>query len=291
MEYLRGNATASATALFVICRYLSAIDGGQTDEDLQASLEVLRSLNSTRDEASAVFKASLTVGEGLGLVSRSDSRSPWMANMDIAKALRTEGDTWPWFRGELLFRIGSHALKALEEDKKVPDLALGLTWFLQQSPLRPLHLTWGLGPEKALTDIGFEAVSGKAQWRPFGRWALATGLARRCDHRGARVLIPDASTAISDQFAHLPKAANAQEWLSALQARLPIFGVPSLLKELPQGGRDWQALPPGVVIGLLKLERASVLSLEPSDDAADVVAIGFGQANRQVGRISVKGLK
>lgn len=287
MEYLRGNATASATALYVICRYLSAFEEGKTDENLRDSLEVLRSLNSSKAEASAVLKASLSVGEGLGLIARDGSRGPWSIDKGIEARLRDEGDAWPWFRGELLYRIGRDALKAVAAEDKASDLAIGLAWFLQLDPLRPPQLAWGSGPEGMVREIGLEAVSRSEQWRPFQRWALATGLARRCDYRGAKVLIPDASTAIADQFDNLPTSASAQDWLSVLEARLPVLGSPALLSQLPQGGRNWLSPAPGAVLGLLKLEQAKVLRLEPSDDASDVVAIGLGIGNRQVGRISL----
>lgn len=287
MDYLRGNATASATGLFVICRYLSSLDRAQTEEELRQSLEVLRSLNSSPDESSAVLKASLAVGEGLGLLTREASNLAFTADKDIVTQLTVGEDSWPWFRGELLHRIGLNALSTVEADKKAPDLALGMAWFMQLSPLRPPNTSWGSGPEELVRSIEFDAVSRSEQWRPFKRWAAATGLARLCDHRGAKVLVPDASTAIADQISSLPTAASARDWLAALQVRLPIFGSQVLLSLLPQGGTEWLSLPPGVVLGLLKLEQKQVLSLAPSDDATDVVALGFGTATRQVGRITV----
>lgn len=288
MDYLRGNATASATGLFVICRYLSSFADGQKEEDLRASLQVLRSLTSSQNDTSAVFKASLAVGEGLGILSRQGSNSPWMVERSIADHLRAEtGDTWPWFRGELLHRIGMSALKDLAEGSPPSDLAVGLTWFLQLDPLQPPNLAWGSGPEQMVTEIGFNAISRSEQWRPFQRWAIATGLAHRYEHREAKVLIPDASTAIADQLPHLPRTGNSQEWLKSLQNRLPFLGSSDLLNQLPQGGRVWESLPPSVVFGLLKLERKGVLKMESPDDAVDVIAIRFGDLRRQVARISV----
>jgi hypothetical protein len=100
------------------------------------------------------------------------------------------------------------------------------------------------------------------------------------------VLIPDASTAIIDQLPLLPATASATEWLAVLRKRVPVLGAATLLEQLPKGGRTWDELPPGLVVGLLKLEKAGVLSLEPSDDASDVIALGLGTSMRQVGRIS-----
>ena len=47
-------------------------------------------------------------------------------------------------------------------------------------------------------------------------------------------------------------------------------------------------LPPAVVLGLLKLEKAGVLNLHASDDAADIVSVALGSSARQVGRITVE---
>jgi hypothetical protein len=102
------------------------------------------------------------------------------------------------------------------------------------------------------------------------------------------VLIPDASTAIADQLDNLPAAGTAREWLTALQNRLPVAGARLLIDHLPRGGDTWSELPPGVMMGLLKLEAAGVVALESSDDARDVIAVGLGTSVKQVGRISVR---
>jgi hypothetical protein len=287
VEYLRGNATASAVGLFVICGYLSGLRDGRTEGDLGRALQVLRSSGSSRDEAGSVLSACLAIGEGLGLITRN-SASVLTVEADLAERLQADGDQWPWFRGDLLRRMAQDGLRALETEGKAPDLILGLTWFLQLSPLNPIQLDWGAGPEPLVTSLSFGAVSRSEQWRPFQRWALSLGLARRSSLGRARVLVPDASTAIADQIPFLPAVGSATEWLAALRIRLPVLGATALVKQLPQGGRTWEELPPGVVMGLLKLERAGVLSLEPSDDASDVIALGLGRSTRQVGRISVR---
>jgi hypothetical protein len=289
VEYLRGNAPASAIGLYVICRYLSNADGGQSENDLQRSLQVLRSSDPSQAGMSAVLKASLTVGESLGVVTHDKMSSTWAADEEIASALGSDGDQWLWFRGELVHRMMLHALDQ-NDDGQVPDLILGLTWFLQLSPLKPLQTKWGAGTESKIQTLGFEAVSRSEQWRPFQRWALSLGFARRSDQPNAKVLIPDASTAIADQLSHLPAASTARDWLAALHVRLPVAGARVLIDRLPQGSDTWSELPPGVTMGLLKLEAAGVLALEPSDDAGDVIALGLGTSARQVGRISARRL-
>lgn len=286
MDYLRGNATASATGLFVTCRHLAEYPDGRKDDELKRALQLLRGRSGSTDEAGAVLTATLAVGDGLGVLSKDSSTSTWKAEESVAELMRASDGSWAAFRGELLRRIASHGVSSTSSDGKTPDLVLGLTWFMQLNPLSPVAADWGVGPEPLVTELGFEAVSRSEQWRPFVRWAIALGLARRSDFSTPKVVIPDASTAIGDQLAALPKSSSAREWLASLRDRLPILGAPALTDQLPQG-RDWDQLPAGVVLGLLKLEKMGALVLQPSDDASDVVPIGLGTAPRQIGRIKV----
>ena len=286
MEYLRGNATASATGLFVICRHLSYLDDGQPDEDLRRSLQPLRATRDGGTDSGAVMAASLTVGEGLGMLTRGSPAAPWILEESLRQGLKDQSDAWDWFRGELLRRMMRHALDQIENEGKAPDLIIGLTWFLQQSPLEPIQLAWGAGPEPLVRSIGLAAVARSEQWTAFQRWAIATGLARRADVGSAKVLIPDTTTAIADQLDGLPATGSARDWLAALRTRLPILGSPDLLAQLPQGP-VWKEVPPGVELGLLKLEKVGALALRPSDDDADIVTVGLGRTGRQIGRINV----
>jgi hypothetical protein len=287
MEYLRGNATASAIGLFVICRHLSNTRHGQSNDDLRRSLQPVRSQTADSTDSGAVLSASLNVGEGLGLVKREMSSGPWNVDADLGRELLSRDDPWIWFRGELLYRMAQHALRALTHDGKAPDLLVGLTWFLQLDPLDPIQSAWSTGPEPRVRSIGLDAVSNVEQWRPFQRWAIALGAARRFDIGNAKVVIPDATTAIQDQLRHLPADSNAREWFGRLRSRVPIFGAAELVSQLPQGNGAWADLPPGVVLGLLKLEKAGVLALHASDDAADIVTLSLGATVRQVGWIKV----
>lgn len=287
MDYLRGHAAASAIGLFVICRHLSTFAQGRSEEELRRSLQLLRS-GSNSSEAAAVLTATLAIGDGLGIIGRETASSPWKVDNDLTKHLQGDGDGWPWFRGELLRRMSQQGVNELESDGKTADLILGLTWFMQLDPLSPVQTDWAKGPEPLVDAITFDAVSRSEQWRPFLRWAVALGLARRSETGVAKVIFPDATTAITDQLPSLPASGSAREWLSSLRERLPILGSPALLGALPKGGPAWAELPPGVVLGLLKLEKAGVVSLESSDDASDVISVGLGSSARQVGRITVR---
>lgn len=286
MDYLRGNAPASAVGLYVICQHLSRTGAPVPEGDLLKSLQVLRSSETSQSEASAVLESSLNVGRGLGLVVYDEANSTWTIDGEIANGLRDDQNHWPWFRGELAHRMMKHGLTDI--DNGVPDLVLGLTWFLQESPLNPLPTAWGAGTEARIRDLGFTAVERSEQWLSFQRWALSLGFARRSDQPNAKVLIPDSSTAIGDQLRYLPSAGSAREWITAMHGRIPVAGAKILTDKLPKGSNDWPSLPQSVMFGLLKLEATGVLELHPSDDARDVLAIGLGGSTRQVGRISVR---
>ena len=287
MDFLRGHATASAIGLFVICRYLSAYAEGRSEEELRQSLQVLRVAGQTSDDAGPVLAASLAVGEAVGILSRDSTTAAWSVDAKVAGVLSVEGDQWPRFRGELLRRISAHGLGELQASGKVPDLVAGLTWFLQLDPLRPLPTAWTAPTEPLVRAGTLDAVSRSEQWRPFQRWAVALGLARQSNTGSAKVLIPDATTAIADQIPSMPTSGSAHEWLAVLRERLPVLGSTTLLGALPTGGPPWDELPSGLMLGLLKLEKAGALSLEASDDASHVVSIGLGVSTRQVGRIAV----
>src|SRR4051794_29607635 len=101
MEYLRGNATASAIGLFVICEHLSHFDHGRLDEELRSGLQPLRDPGRESSERGSVLAASLAVGEGLGLLSKSGPAGPWLLEHALQQDLRAHrGDAWVWFRGE-----------------------------------------------------------------------------------------------------------------------------------------------------------------------------------------------
>jgi len=257
------------------------------EAELKSSLSVVRATDKgTADQGGALLESSLTVARELGLVNRVEESLRLVVESTLAEGLSADG-TWSWFRGELLDRMVRHAVDGVENGGKVPDLILGLTWFLQLSPLKPVLLDWNAGPYSLVRQYGVqEVISTAEQWRAFQRWAVALGLARRFDQPNARVLIPDASTAVFDQLDALPIAATARDWHTALLRRLPILGEPSMTDRLPAASRGWSNLPPGLVLGLLKLERQGVLKLEPSDDSSDVVAIGLGSSVRQIGRVS-----
>lgn len=281
VDYLRGNLTASATGLFVICRHLSRYPDGRTEQDLRRSLQLLR---SAAEDPGPILTASLAVGEELGLLTRDRASTRWHVDAQIAAGIAGAIDPWPTFRGELVRRIAEHGLDTAKKEGESPDLVRGLTLLMQTDPLSPLAEDWGRGPEALFGDLGFSDVANSTQWNAFKRWATSLGLARRAGSARPGVVIPDATTAIADQLGSLPASGRAREWLASLRERLPILGSESLTAQLPHA-RAWDEVPPGVVLGLLKLEGSGALTLEPSDDASGVISIGLGATRRQIGRI------
>ncbi|MBV5332782.1 hypothetical protein JZU54_04285, partial [bacterium] len=196
MHYLRGNATASAVGLYVIWRYLNSAQDGRTEEDVQRALEILRTTSPVPEQASAVLSASLSVGEGLGVLTHETHTETWKVDQHFSEDILGSGDPWPRFRGALSHRMMQQGLEQLESGDAAPDLVLGLAWFMQFSPLSPIHSSWTEGPEPHVLKSGFRAVSSPEQWRSFQRWASALGFSRTSDQGKAKVTIPDATTAI-----------------------------------------------------------------------------------------------
>lgn len=289
MDFFRGHATASAVGLFVIGRFLSDFPEGRTEESLRESLQMLTSPGTGPDDSGPVLTASLAVGQALGILEGDRASGTWSLEGDLRDVLTAAGDQWPKFRGELLRRISAHGVAEIKVGRRAPDLVVGLTWFLQQDPLKPVQTAWNAPTEPLVRAGTLGAVDRSEQWRPFQRWAVALGLARRADTGSAKVLIPDATTAIADQLPLMPASSSARDWLNLLRDRLPVLGSSALLAVLPSGGPGWSDLPPGLMLGLRKLENTGVLKLESSDDASDVVSIGLGSSARQIGRITVSG--
>lgn len=286
MDFLRGNATASPVGLFVICRFLSGQKQGFLESELARALQELR--RSDSDDSSGVLTASLAVGRGLGLLERDGRPARWRLSSAGAGHLKDKLADWTAFRAELAHQVATGVLAEEEYRQGPPDLVMGLTWFLQSDPLDPPSMEWTVGTEARARKIGLQALDTVEQWRAFQRWAVALGMARRSGRAASLSrLIPDASTAIADQFGSLPRDAGAREWLAALRARVPVFGDSETLKFLPKGP-EWETLPGGVALGLLKLEKSGMLSLKSSDDASDVIVVGLGDVQRQVGRIAVE---
>lgn len=284
VNYLGGNATASATGLFVISRHIARHKGGCKEENLQRSLQLLQ---TNEDGPGAILQASLSVGEAIGLLHRKDGKTDLAVDPELGKALEGAEDPWALFRGELLRIMNEHALAVLAGKSDLPDLIRALALFAQIDPLSPLTEDWGKGTEEYFERIGSNDVANSTQWRSFKRWAVSLGLARRAESTKPGVIVADASTAIADQLHALPASGSAQEWLVALRERLPLLGAEVVTNELPEI-RSWEEVPPAVVLGLLKLERVGRLVLEPTDDASDVIAVGLGTMNRQIGRIKVE---
>ncbi len=287
MEYLSTNAIASPTAVFVLCRYLSGFDKGLAEDELRQALQVIPRTNTGSDDPTAVFTDSLAVASGVGIVNRDSKKHLLAVDSEVREGFRAEGDTWPWFRGVLLHRIAQRGLTQLEIDGSLPDLVLAAAWLQQIDPLNPLALGWGDGPEAKVRGLNLAAPANATQWRSFQRWMLALGLARRVEIGDAKVLVPDATTAIGDQLGALPSQAPTDKWLEDLRRRLPFLGTAKVLEQLP-AGNVWNEVPAGVMLGLLKLEKLNRLALEPSDDADHVVPVGLGPKPRQVGRIVVR---
>ncbi len=297
MEYLKGAATASAGAIYVICRQLARAGGPVSGAELRRTVRPLPQQRADDEQAKPTdaLATSLRVAAGIGVI-HEQGNSTWSVDSAIGDGLMEAGDREAaWFRAELLSRINEEAMKSLADKAKVADLVLGMTWILQQNPLNPFGVAFGKDAERTIARLALadgsavKAVETEEQWRSFLRWVHALGLARTVDVGRTRVVVADASTAIADSLGKMPKAGRASDWLTELRSRLPIFGATALLAQLPTPRAGWSEVPPAVSLGLLKLEKRGVLKMESADDGRGVVAVGLGGGARQVGIITVTG--
>lgn len=297
MDYLKGNATASAGALYVICRHITALGTAVSPDDLRAGLRPLQEQQASdrgSDRSTDALATSLRVGQGLGALTEQ-AGAGWSVDPAIAVGLTGAVDDWAWFRADLLRRINSEAVASIERGEKPSDLVLAMAWFMQQDALVPLGSAFGQGAEKTIGELQYsdgklvKAVETKEQWLAFRRWAIALGLARNVETPGAKVIVADASTAIADQFPVLPASDRAEDWLAQLVGFLPILGASKVLAALPTPRAGWGEIAPALALGLLKLEKAGVITMAGSDDGRGIVAVGLGGETRQVGIITVTG--
>lgn len=297
MEYLKGTANASAGAIYLICRHLTRVGTPLAGAEIRAGLRPLPEHRVADDQPknSDLLASSLKVAAGIGLI-QEHAHSGWNVDPAIAQGLKTTcDDEIGWFRSELLHRMNAEAMDALARKEKAADLVLGMAWFLQQDPLKPLGTLFGNGAEASIGQLAHadgtlvKAVENQEQWRSFLRWILALGLARNVDVPGAKVVVADASTAIADSLSQLPTTERADVWLTELRIHLPIFGAKALLAALPAPRAGWHEIPPAVSLGLLKLEKRGALKMESADDGRGVVTVGIGGNARQVGIIRVTG--
>lgn len=296
MNYLKGHKVASVPALFVICRYLASEPDGASQAELQHALHPSgltrgrgRQVAGGEDGPPAVLTASLAVGRDLVLLEAAETGTD-RDRYRLPAALREEVLRVPAadsraFRALVLRRLGARALAAVEAGQSPPDLALALTWLLQQDPLVPLLSRWGHGPEAAVRNSGLgAAVADAEQWRTLLRWARALGLAHFAQAGGRQCVLADPTTAVEDSLDVLPRRAAAAQWFQALRELLPVLGAPQLLIELPP---DTAELPATTTLAVCKLERLGRLRLVAADDATDAVVLALGGRPQRVSEVHV----
>lgn len=300
-DYLGGRITASAPALYVICRYLALHPDGVTSARLRDALHPpgLTKVEEPRldRQAPSVLQASLEVAQHLSLVAVTgggDSRiftlgDVWDSGMDIL----ADGDS-SRFRALVLARLGQVALEDMRDGCRPTDLVRGLVQFLHRDPLRPLQLTWSSqGNAASSPEVYFKgqaevAVPNQEQFRSFWRWAIALGLAWR-PGTTATHLVADPTSAIRAALPALPAEAAADEWLARLYEALPILGHPELLQVVLNAAPPPQSLLGSVELAIRRLEADGTLRLVPSADALNAVVLSRGGTeHRRISRIEVR---
>lgn len=300
-DYLSGRTTtASAPALYVICRYLTLHADGVTSAWLR---DALHPPGLTAEEepgpdrqAPSVLEASLEVAQHLSLVSvtgAGDSRvftlgDVWNDGTDVL----THDDSRR-FRAFVLARLGKVALEDVRDGRRPTDLVRGLVQFLHRDPMRPLQLTWSSqgnaasSPEAFFKGQNEVAVPNQEQFRPFWRWALAFGLAWRTGSAAIH-LVADPTSAIRAVLPTMPAEGGADEWLARLYEALPMLGHPDLLHVVLKSVPPPQSMLGSVELAIRRLEADGTLRLVPSADAINAVVLSQGGAeHRRISRIEV----
>ena len=296
MEYLRGRATASAPALYVVCRYLAQRPEGYALASLRAALQPIGMASGERDEPAAgnVLDASVQVGMDLRLLvehKKEDQGTVIAVDAAHHEGIGSMGPAHSLpFRALLLRLCGARAVQACEAGEVPGDLFVGLTWLLQQDPLEPFTEAWDGGAEDAARQAGLVSVASPEQWRAMLRWGRSLGLLKMAVRQGRRAaVIPDPSVAISIGRSSLPKSSSARQWFNELKKVYPMLGSRTLLDQLPSSGGAWSEVPPSVALAIKKLERSGQLKLTATDDSQDSVTLRLGDLTQRVGRVEVIG--
>lgn len=293
MSYLTGQVTASAPALFVICRYLATRPSGATTSTIQSALAppaFIAEMGRAGRTANVppMLRDSLALGVDIGMldVEGVGEQRLWALRKDYLKTIveMPRSDS-RGFRSLLLRRFGMRALQAVESGETPPDVPFALTWLMTLDPLQSMGADWEKGPSEALERAGMRsAVSNPEQWRPFLRWAQALGLVNLVYKTRLSV---DSTRAIYAALPELPQQASASDWFDRLHTVLPLLGDPRLVKALPSGRVDVSSPSAATALALIKLERANRVRLIAADDAANAVVLRLGSWTKRVARIEV----
>jgi hypothetical protein len=289
MDYLKQHNLASVPALFVVSRYLVTRPAPVEESELRRALQP-RPIGAENDsfdqppEKRDVLPASLAVGMDLGLLEKSGRR--WAVRVEHRDELLARSATGAQaFPGLVLRLLGKRSLDAVDAKEQPPDVAIGLTWLLLRDPLAPFFSRWGAGAEKAFDRAGLgSAVKTEEQWRALVRWARSLGLATlSAEIRGRSSLFVDPTTAIRHVLHLLPRQASAERWLRELHKLIPLLGEPRLLP----GSSFEDDVSGSTAMALLKLGKAGLVQLIPTDDSPSAVALRLGSQTHRVGEIHV----
>ena len=164
MKYLSGDAQASVTILYPVCRWLSSRDE-VAYEVMAAALQPAHVVSG----GSTALRASLRVGRDIGLLERlgpartSDEAADWALRAPI-RSRRDE-----WYADPVRFRVLvrrallAKAVDDIAAGETPSDVAVGLAWLLACDPVSPLSQTYSEGPEGALNEPEAEFLY--RQWR------------------------------------------------------------------------------------------------------------------------------
>jgi len=276
MKYLSGDAQASVTILYPVCRWLSSRDE-VAYEVMSAALQPAHVVSG----GSTALRATLRVGRDIGLLERlgpariSDEAADWA----LLAPIRSRRDEW--YTDPIRFRVLvrrallAKAVDDIAAGETPSDVAVGLAWLLACDPVSPLSQTYSEGPEGALNSQKLSSyIANGDQWRPFYRWAVALGCAELSQVGNHRLILPDPTAALAEELPSIPRAGvSARDFYATVAKALPVLDG-GRISEFMRNERAECADPrgdamigPAFSLALRRLESQGAIGLQREADA------------------------
>ncbi|WDZ84712.1 hypothetical protein [Micromonospora cathayae] len=284
MNFLTTHLLASVPAMRVIFDYLASSPQPATTDKIRADLKALDAdADRPASNQSDVVTASLRIGRYLDLFTSDPATRP--ERWSIApEATDVKSADAAQFSGAVLRQLCMRAHEAASTGQEVPDLALALTWFLDQDPAKALDWDWNDRPENEFGHYRVKTLIINAnQWRAFRRWTLALGLAVRLKGKAREALAADPSVAIAHVL-YLLDDGPAERWFDRLFEVLPVLGREQLRQPLPYRN-EHGGVSPAVALAVRKLALRKFIETTPMDDSPQTVTLRVAGASWTIGAV------
>lgn len=260
---------ATPTRIAHLLSVLADRSNGETEERLREFCAPASLLNKTAQEPYTVYRSTVGAARELQLCEATDDRI--RVRPDLVRRNGLVPDLVPTFEAVLL--------PPLLEDAPQADFARAVSWFLIQSPRRPLTLqrNYKLEIEQQLVpgSPNFD-ISNTDRWITFTYWCRYLGYGKALADRS---MVPDPTAALRRL---LPQAMREQRVLAAsaffnrLAELSPVFEQGAARREveamcLPHLRREDARLSQSTSFALTRLERQGFIKLDAPSDAPPLI--------------------